>query len=277
MILPTYARRAAERISRGIVIKRHLPARFGRQPVFVSPDAMLKLWKPRSLDQAGHELFAWAAEFVVPGDVVWDIGANVGLFSFAAAAQAGPQGHVIAIEPDSWLVGLLRRSAGEHIAHRARVDVIPLAVAERFGIERFSVAQRGRASNFLADHVGSSQSGGSRRIDLVPAAPLDWLVLSLPPPTVLKIDVEGSEVDVLRGGEKLLKEKPPLILIEVSETNAAAVESILVRHGYALYDLDEPGRRTLRQHPAFNTLALPSAQKPTCTISPKETSCTFSG
>ena len=42
-------------------------------------------------------------EMVRPGDVVWDIGANVGLFAFAAANRAGSSGQVIAVEPDLWL------------------------------------------------------------------------------------------------------------------------------------------------------------------------------
>jgi FkbM family methyltransferase len=63
-----------------------------------------------------------AAETVGPGNTVWDIGANLGLFGFAAAVAAGPSGRVLAVEPDTALAGLLRRSAAVNREH-APVDV----------------------------------------------------------------------------------------------------------------------------------------------------------
>ena len=55
-------------------------------------------------------LFRMVRELVMSGSVVWDVGANVGLFSFSEAALAGP-GFVLAIEPHVWLAHLLVRSA----------------------------------------------------------------------------------------------------------------------------------------------------------------------
>src|ERR1700742_807899 len=80
-----------EKISRNRVLLRHLPRDLGSAPIHVSPDASLHHWKPR----LQSDLFDLARQFVQPGDTVWDIGANVGLFTIAAAQKAGPQGSIV--------------------------------------------------------------------------------------------------------------------------------------------------------------------------------------
>ena len=70
-------------------------------------------------------------ELVRPGDVVWDIGANIGLFTFAAAALAGVGGKVVAFEPEVWLVQVLRRSSRLQAPDSAPVTIIPAAVASQ--------------------------------------------------------------------------------------------------------------------------------------------------
>ena len=85
---------------------------------------------PRSLwkTHTNSDLFDFAREFVHAGSVVWDVGANVGLFSIAAAQRAGVRGKVVAIESDIWLAALLRKSAAVQPPMSARVQVIPAAV-----------------------------------------------------------------------------------------------------------------------------------------------------
>lgn len=149
----------AERLTHNIAIKRHLPASFGRVPLFVSSEGGLGYLLRRSLEKVGPQLLRMADELVAPGDVVWDVGANVGLFTFAAAARAGPTGNVYAIEPDTWLVNLLRRSATLEQAKRAPVNILPVAISDAVGVARFHIANRARAANYL-ESCGSSQTGG---------------------------------------------------------------------------------------------------------------------
>jgi FkbM family methyltransferase len=254
----TTMRTIAERGSRDVVLKRRLPARFGGDTLFVSPGALLKLWWP-VLEATDPALFAWAAEFVAAGDVVWDIGANVGLFSFAAAARAGTAGRVIAVEADIWLANLLRRSARQ-ANRRAPVDVLPVAVSDAVGVARFQIAERSRAANFLADAHGSSQAGGIRETQQVMSVTLDWLLERFPAPNVLKIDVEGAELQALSQAQRLLAQVRPIIVCEVREQHAAAVAELLHAHGYSLYDL-AARRRVPLTLAAFNTLALPQKVK----------------
>lgn len=249
-------RTLAERASRGIVLRRRLPERFGGLPIFVTPDAGLRFWRP-GLSGADPQLFDWATEFVNRGDVVWDVGANVGLFSFAAAARAGSTGSVYAVEADLWLAGLLRRSASLPGSGRAPVEVLPLAISDRIGLSRFQIAARGRCTNFLEEAGGNAHAGGTRETGWVPTFTLDWLADRLPPPKVVKIDVEGAEYLALKGAERLLSEIRPLVICEVG-VEKARVRDLLTHHRYEIFNAGVPGprREPVRELP-FNVLARP--------------------
>lgn len=248
-------RTVAEHLSRKVVLKRRLPKRVGGQTIYVSPDASLKLWR-RNLEKTDPRLFDWAEEFVQQGDVVWDIGANVGLFTFAAASVAGTTGYVLAIEADIWLVELLRKSVQTRPEASAECEVLSAAVSDSVDLSRFQIAARGRSTNHLAGVNGSSQTGGVRNSVLVNTVSLDWLLERLPAPQVLKIDVEGAEYQVLNGALKLLSTIRPTILCEVTSGSAPQVGELLRKHGYEMFDLDidKQNRKPLAS-PTFNTLA----------------------
>jgi len=252
-------RALVEKLSRDRVVRRRLPAAFGGAGLYVSPDASLNLWK-RDLAQIDPLLFQLAAELVRPGAVVWDVGANVGLFAFAAAYRAGRSGRVLAVEADDWLAALMRRSAATAGPAYAPVDVLAAAVADRYGVADLWIAGRGRAANHLESVPGSTQTGGRRESRKVVTVTLDGLLDGVPAPDFVKIDVEGAEVLCLQGAERLLSEVRPVVVCEVTGENADAVGDRLRGHGYTLFDAAEaPDRRQPLAAPAWNTLALPPA------------------
>lgn len=243
------------------MLKRTLPAKVGGSAIFVTPDASLRFWR-HNLAAADPALFDTAAELVQPGEVVWDIGANVGLFTFAAAGLAGPTGRILAVEPDTCLVQLLRRSARLNSGARAPVEVLPAAVSDVVGTGQLHIAKRGRSSNYLSG-AGLSQTGGCREQQLVVTVTLDWLLDGYAAPALVKIDVEGAEDRVLRGAARLLSTVRPVILCEVSEENAGVVSSVLRSCGYALLDADlRPSLRQPLESAAWNTLAWPPNARP---------------
>jgi FkbM family methyltransferase len=213
--------------------------------------------------QADPALLRLAAEMVRRGDTVWDIGANLGLFSFAAAVAAGPSGRVLAVEPDTVLAGLLRRSAAANSGH-APVDVLPAAVSDEESVARFHVARRNRSTNHL-DGFGTSQAGGVRATQLVPALTLDWLAARFGAPDVIKIDVEQAEAAVLAGGSRVLG-LASTIICEVAACNCVAVRDLLTTHGYVLYDGDRPSAERV-----------PVADAPPNTLAVRESALTAGG
>jgi FkbM family methyltransferase len=250
-------RLALERASHRVVVRRRLPPPFGGARIYVSSEGGLR-YLARPMAGVDPALLRLAAEFVRPGDTVWDIGANMGLFSFAAAAVAGPQGRVLALEADTDLVGLLRRSAdGDGAGRRAPVEILPAAVYDEVSVARFHIAQRNRATSHLAG-FGHVPADGVRSTRLVPTVTLDWLAERFPAPDVIKVDVEGAELAVLRGGGTVLDRSPALIC-EVAGQHAAAVSALLGGYGYDLYDGDQaPDQRVPVQAAPFNTVAVPA-------------------
>ena len=253
----------AERLSRDRVVRRRLPARLGGARLYVTPDAALRFWLP-GLGQVDPDLLRWAEELVAPGATVWDVGANVGLFTFAAAHRAGADGRVLAIEADDWLTSLMRRSAERAPDDAAPVDVLTAAVSGALEVAELSIARRGRAGNHLLAAGGSTQTGGARNRRPVITVTLDWLLDRFPPPDLVKIDVEGAELSCFEGATRLLGEVRPILLCEIHSQNAEAAARLLEEQRYRLYDARAEGPdRPRLEGPAWNTLAVPEEDRRT--------------
>ena len=248
-------RTIAEHLSRGRSFRYRLPRKYGGCRMFLTPEAGLSYWLPNFGVRAAENLLRNAAETIKPGCVVWDVGANMGLFSFAAAGLTGPGGRVYAFEPDAFMMTLLRRSARlNRLA--TPVEVIPCAVDGELSLARFNIAKRSRASNFL-EGFGLSQTGGVREMQTVLTVPLDWMAEQIPPPEVLKIDVEGAELGVFRGAARMLQANRPAILFEATGENWKEISPMLWNLGYTLYDSDLPADdREPLTRPSYNTLAV---------------------
>ncbi len=254
----SFPRKLVERFSRSIVLLRRLPREFQSLPLYVTPEAGLRHWG--SIAAIDPLLLRMTKELVRPRACVWDVGANVGLFTFSAAAMAGASGCVLAIEPDVWLAHLLHRSATlirRRQLRAAHVEVLCAAISYQGGVHQLEIADRARAANHLTNSPGSSQAGGARHLQPTVAVTLDALLDHFPAPGVLKIDVEHHEGAVLRGATRLLELFRPVIWCEVDPANAERVTEILCTKDYRLFGAAE------NPHPAitrawWNTLAVPA-------------------
>lgn len=258
---PPIVRDLLKRLSRRVVFRRRWPAEFGGGKLCVSPDTSFKVWYTpvHALDP---DLFGVCRMLVGPGDRVWDLGANLGIFTFASAHRVGPDGSVTAVEADTWLVDLLRKSRQTR-ADGNRVRILPAAVTATVGVTEFNIARHGRAANFIGER--STVAGGIREKHQVVSVSLDWLLEHTGPPTVIKIDIEGMEIEALRGGRRLLEETRPRIYIEVDAPRQAEVSSLLRKLDYRFFSFRGCGtsgsdhleeRRTVD----WNTVVLPAEQ-----------------
>ncbi len=167
-------------------------------------------------------------EYLKPGDVFIDVGANIGYYTVIAAGIVGPSGLVYAFEPSA----RIRTRLGRNVVLNgmAQVRVRPEAVTSKSGIVR--LVESADAANDGLAYV--NQSGESTGIE-VQAVRLDDLgELRERAPALIKVDVEGGEPEVFRGASAILAEpNAPTILFESFEIERDA--AILKAHGYQVF------------------------------------------
>ncbi|MCA9421976.1 MAG: FkbM family methyltransferase, partial [Nitrospira sp.] len=139
------------------------------------------------------------------------------------------------------------------------IDILPMAISDSVDITHFHIAQRGRATSYLASSTGSSQTGGIRETQLVPCATLDWIAERYELPNFVKIDIEGAELLALNGAQHLLSKARPSFLIEVSSENQYSITNILLEHDYVLYNASNVSAKQIALA-SFNTLAFPKEE-----------------
>jgi FkbM family methyltransferase len=160
---------------------------------------------------------------VRPGDRVWDVGAHKGYLSLAAARRVGPTGQVVAFEPSRRNLGALHH----HVrwSRLGHIEVVPVALGREAGQAWFG----GRGSS-LTYRLGR----GDERVPVRTAAEL--VAWGREAPTVMKVDVEGAEADVLEGaGEEL--SRIGLIILAVHDLDAYhRCREILDRAGFQVVE-----------------------------------------
>jgi FkbM family methyltransferase len=251
----TILRKIAERLSRGKVIKRRIVVGGKSLPLLVSPDAQLKYLKLGGFDQ---DLIHIAENHLEPNSNVWDVGANVGVFTFAASSVAHA-GTVVSIEADIWLANLLRKTAMLKEYSNNKICVLPAAVSNENSVASFMVAERGRASNALEAAGGRSQMGGVRENQYVPTLTLDTILNSFPAPDFVKIDIEGAELMALQGATRLIDEIRPIFYIEVGPDVS---NEVLNRYRMAHYVPFDPQGNRLANTCTPNTFFIPEEKHP---------------
>jgi len=161
------------------------------------------------------------------GDVVFDIGAHVGFFTLFAAELVGEKGRAIAFEPLLDNIHFLNK----HIKLNkfSNITVMQTAVSNENGLANF---RKGKSTT-----MGSIDPNGELEVSTIS---IDKLLEEkrVPPPTFLKIDVEGAQNLVLAGAIETLKRYHPAVLMEAKyENREGNFYQLLLALGYTIRPL----------------------------------------
>lgn len=159
----------------------------------------------RFRNHTGYEsrFAALLQEGITPGDVVWDIGANVGYYTLLFAEWTGREGKVVAFEP---LPSALQKlsCAVETSSFASRITMVDVALAETPGNAVFVLDASSGSGSSIPTTAHLQESPGISHQDAVHVvvSTVDEIAQQdgIPSPSVTKIDVEGFEEEVLLGG-----------------------------------------------------------------------------
>jgi FkbM family methyltransferase len=169
------------------------------------------------------------AELLSPGDVFYDIGANIGFFSTLAGRLVGQNGRVVAFEPFPRCAARARHNAAMNGFDHVTIVEAAVGADER---QVFLELGDGTTTNRV-----SSESGLRVRQIAIDT----WIEETRSPPaSVVMIDIEGSELDALRGMIGLLREHRPVVMCEVHWLGTSFLDFVqdeLAPLGYAVRPL----------------------------------------
>jgi len=174
------------------------------------------------------------ASLLEPGDVFFDVGANVGFFTLVAAGSVDGDATFVAFEPRADVARALE-------SNLRRNDVVGSVRVAAVG------AHTGVAPLLVAEHPGgatieATKAYDTTRIEEVPQVSIDDLVErgEVPVPDLVKIDVEGAEPAVVRGMMRTLALERTIVVYEIdaptpgeAEAQFDEVDALLSSLGYA--------------------------------------------
>lgn len=192
------------------------------------------------------------AEHLRPGGVFYDIGAHVGFFTVLGARLVGEQGRVYTFEPLPANVAALRHNLALNAF--PHVELFDAAVSETAGESGLQLVGNSTGPKLLEAGVRED----SRGTITVRTVALDALLAAgqIQPATVMKVDVEGAEIEVMRGARQLLTQHRPVVICEMHGRNAEYV-ALMAELGYQVRTLDgDPD--VVNAYWNVHTLALPT-------------------
>ncbi|MBO6784674.1 MAG: FkbM family methyltransferase [Alphaproteobacteria bacterium] len=163
----------------------------------------------------------------------WDIGANVGFYSWLLMS-GDPELEAVLFEPDPDNIELVEATMAR--GNLTRATLVPKAASAEPGTARFVMDPESGTTS----HLESGGTGVKGAVVTVETTTVDAEMDRLGPPDLVKIDVEGAEDMVLAGAPRMLDEAKPVIIIECFDGLESAPMRQLAGAGYTFADGDDP-------------------------------------
>lgn len=181
-----------------------------------------------------------------PGQTALDIGANKGIVTYFLARQAGPQGRVIAFEPQPEMAPQIRKMANTFKLENITIET--LGLSDRCETMSLFRGEAGSTANMVEGRNWQQEKLEVETVTLDSYVEKEKLRVDF-----IKCDVDGYESQVLAGAAGVLREQKPKLLIEISEKNLVEISSIIDSYGYGTGEFFHGGRR----YPAAETTRVP--------------------
>jgi FkbM family methyltransferase len=192
-----------------------------------------------SLLEGGYEskVQELLATHLRPGDCLFDVGAHIGFFSLLSSRLVGAAGSVVAFEPEPQNLAVLRANAARN--NLPQLQIVEAAVWSSSGVLEFGRANQ--ASSMMEGRVTAVSSRNDERIQVTGIAIDDFVKRNGGPlPNIIKIDVEGAELEVLKGAAEVIRSARPTVICEVHyPADKPRIDAWLTERGYQLYSMDD--------------------------------------
>ena len=214
------------------------------------------------INYGGFETVKIFEKYLKKGDTYVDIGTNLGYMSLNAEKIVGKEGIVISFEPDSTILPLLKENK---LLNNSDIRIIEMAASEKAGIEIFNIATESGLSRLANEQVNlfglellqqkeiKANSVDNILRELIPDNPIN----------LIKIDVEGHELKVLKGAEATLKNNKPVLILEINhealqQNNVSYLDilNFLRKFSYEFYMIESHSADWIRfgRQPSFKLI-----------------------
>jgi len=185
------------------------------------------------LNHGGFETIKIFEKYLSKGDHFIDIGANLGYMSINASKIVGPNGKILAFEPDNTIYSLLEKNIS--LNNSTNITLSKIGLSDYDGEASFNIATESGLSR-LENKYNNLEGLILKSKTTIKVNTLDNFIIENKISNInikmIKIDVEGHELSILKGGINLLKSSKPIIILEINP-------GALVQNNLSLTDIIE--------------------------------------